>query len=233
MIIIKEIGEALLQLVFPKLCIACFQSEPMSKNVFCLTCHLELPYTDQFDIRDNHLEMRLKGRVPFERGAALFRYRKEGKVQKVISQLKYKNRPTIGIELGKMFARKVRNSKEFEIPDIVVPVPLHSKKQHLRGYNQSFQFALGIARELEIPASENIVIRNIATESQTQKGRIGRMENMMHSFKLKRPNKIKGKHVLLVDDVITTGATLEATALKLLESEDVRLSLGLIAMAEA
>ena len=227
-----EFAEALLELFFPKLCLACFNKNPLRKDLFCLRCKLELPYTDQIDIEDNELEYRIYGRFKFERAAALFRFRKESKVQKLMHQLKYKNRPHIGVELGKEFGKRILASKEFPIPDLIIPIPLHRKKQKKRGYNQSYQFGKGIAEELNIPIYGSVLSKISDNKSQTKMNRLERLENVLNSYKITDDSKIKGKHVLLVDDIITTGATIEAAAQKLLKSQDLKLSLALIGMAE-
>ncbi len=230
--IILEYAEALIELFFPRLCIACLVKNPLRDQMYCLQCKLELPYTDQIDIPDNELEFRIFGRFKFERAAALFRFRKGNKVQNIIHQLKYKNRPHIGFELGKEFGKKILNSKEFPIPDLIIPIPLHKKKQIQRGYNQSHEFGKGISSVLNIPIYENIIKKVSDNKSQTKMNRISRLENVMNSYQIKDDTKIKGKHVLLVDDILTTGATIEAAAQKLLKSQDLKLSLAIIGMAE-
>ena len=227
-----EFAEALLELFFPNLCIACLSKNPLRKDLFCLSCKLALPYTDQIDVPDNELEYRIYGRFKFTRAAALFRFRKGSKVQTVMHQLKYKNRPHIGIELGKEFGKRILASTEFPKPDLIIPIPLHRKKQKKRGYNQSYQFGKGIAEVLQIPIYESVLNKISDNTSQTQMSRLARLENVMNSYKIKNDSKIKGKHVLLVDDIITTGATIEAAAQKLLKSQDLKLSLAIIGMAE-
>ncbi len=227
-----EFAEAVLELFFPKLCIACLLKNPMREDLFCLSCKLELPYTDQIDIPENELEYRVYGRFQFERAAALFRFKKDSRVQKVIHQLKYKNRPHIGVELGKEFGKKILASDSFPTPDIIIPIPLHKKKQKKRGYNQSYQFGKGIAEVLQIPIYGSIITKISDNNSQTKMNRLARLENVMNSYLIKNDSKIKGKHVLLVDDIITTGATIEAAAQKLLKSQDLKLSLAIIGMAE-
>lgn len=227
-----EIAQAILELFFPNLCLACFLKRPLRNNLFCLSCKLDLPYTDQVDIPENELEYRIFGRFKIERAAALFRFRKGGKVLDVIHQLKYSNRPQIGYELGKEFGRKVLESNNFTHPDLIIPIPLHFKKKHKRGYNQSTEFGRGISEVLNIPLYEEVLVKFSTTESQTTMNRLERLENVMNSFKINNEEKIKGKHVLLVDDIITTGATIEAAAQKLLKSKDLTLSLAIIGMAE-
>lgn len=230
--LLLEIPQAILELFFPNLCIACFCKRPLRKNLFCLSCQLALPYTDQIDVPDNELEYRIFGRFKILRAAALFRFKKGGKVLDVIHQLKYKNRPQIGVELGREYGRKMLKSQNFSCPDLIIPIPLHYKKRHTRGYNQSYEFGKGIAEILDIPIYENILVKFSQSTSQTSMNRLERLENVMNSFKLKNERIIKGKHVLLVDDIITTGATIEAAAQKLLKIQNLSLSLAIIGMAE-
>lgn len=230
--IFLEFAEALLELFFPKLCIACLLKNPLREDLFCLTCKLELPYTDQIDVIDNELEYRIYGRFKFERAAALFRFRKASSVQNIIHQFKYKNRPHIGVELGREFGKRILASDYFPIPDLIIPIPLHHKKQKKRGYNQSYEFGKGIAEVLDIPIYGSVISKVSDNNSQTKMNRLARLENVMNSYKLQNDSKIKGKHVLLVDDIITTGATIEAAAQKLLKSQDLKLSLAIIGMAE-
>ncbi len=230
--ILFEIPQAILELFFPNLCLLCYEKRPLRNSLCCLACKLELPYSDQIDVVDNELEYRIFGRFKIQRAAALFRFRKGSKILKLIHQLKYKNRPHIGVELGKEYGRKILSSSNFPIPDLIIPIPLHYKKQYRRGYNQSFEFGKGIAEILDIPIEKNILIKETPSDSQTKMNRLERLENVMNSFKIKNNEKIIGKHVLLVDDIITTGATLEAAAQKLLKTKNLRLSLAIIGMAE-
>ena len=230
--LLLEILQAILELFFPNLCLACFCKRPLRKNLFCLSCKLALPYTDQIDIPENELEYRIYGRFKIIRAAALFRFRKGGKVLEVIHQLKYKNRPQVGVELGREYGRKILATTNFPKPDLIIPIPLHYKKKHTRGYNQAYEFGRGIAEIIGVPITEDILIKVSQSSSQTRMNRLERLENVMNSFKLKNEKKLIGKHVLLVDDIITTGATIEAAAQKLLKSQDLSLSLAIIGMAE-
>jgi len=137
-----------------------------------------------------------------------------------------------GYELGKEYGKKIIASANFPIPDLIIPIPLHYKKQHKRGYNQSYEFGKGIAEVLDIPINEKYLTKVTSSNSQTKMNRLERLENVMNSFKLKNKEKLQGKHVLLVDDIITTGATIEAAAQILLKTQNLSLSLAIIGMAE-
>lgn len=230
--ILLEPLDAIFKLFFPKLCVACHHKPPINKNLFCLSCQLDLPFTDQIEIQNNELELKILGRFPFKRGAALFRFKKDSKVQDIIHQIKYQNRPQIAESLGRKFGSQLLKTENFDLPDVIVPIPLHFSKFRQRGYNQSEEFARGISEVTAIPILNKTIKKIKHTDSQTEKSRGQRLANVADSFVLKQGKKIEGKHILLVDDVITTGATLEAAAQKLLQASQVSLSLACIAMAE-
>jgi ComF family protein len=171
------------------------------------------------------------GRIQLQNAVALYQFQKEGSVQKLIRQLKYEGGKSVGIFLGKQLGYALKESSFFINIDYIIPIPLHPKKEKLRGYNQSKYIALGIQEILQIKVNTKALIRTENTDSQTRKKRFSRWENMMNSFALKKPEKLIATHILLVDDVVTTGATLEACAQKLLEIEGVRVSIATIAVA--
>ena len=153
------------------------------------------------------------------------------RILKLIHPLKYEGDKTIGVFLGKQLAFSIRDSKFFEGINLIIPVPLHLTKEKIRGYNQSNYIVKGINEILQLEVNFKSLIRIENTDSQTRKKRFSRWENMMNSFALKRPGKLIDTHILLIDDVVTTGATLEACAQKLLEIEGVRVSIATIAVA--
>ncbi len=171
------------------------------------------------------------GRVKLEYGASFYYFKKGGLVQQLIHNLKYANKPEIGLRLGQLYGKVLKKSPFLGQAEIIIPVPLHPRKQKMRGYNQSAKFAQGLSLGMEIPWSAALH-RNMMTATQTQKARIERFSNVEHAFEVAKPNFIKGKHLLLVDDVITTGATLEACAHQLLTVPDTKVSVVTIAFAE-
>ncbi len=224
--------QAIVHLFFPNLCCGCGHKPPIKDDLFCLSCQLDLPFTDHITVKDNQLEMKVKGRFKIDRGAAYFYFRKGGKVQELIHKIKYQNKPQIARALGRKFGEQLIESEDFPIPDLLIPIPLHFKKFRLRGYNQSTEYAKGIQEVLNCSMATNILTKPLPTPSQTDKSRLGRIKSVGNTFKINGLEQLVNKNVLLIDDVITTGATLEAAAEKLLQAKNLRLSLACIAMAE-
>jgi ComF family protein len=191
-----------------------------------------LPQTDFHLDLDNPFTSRFWGRIKIEGGAALYYFMKSGLTQRLIHQLKYKGQRKIGVKLGQLYGEKLRGAKGFENIDLILPVPLHPKKQHARGYNQCELFASGLSETMEIPWRKNILVKTTHNASQTQKTRMERLENVRATFHINNPDQLKGKHVLIVDDVLTTGATLEACAEKVLAIPQTKVSLATIAFAK-
>ncbi len=162
----------------------------------------------------------------------MFHFVKKSPVQRALHQLKYRNRADVGLKIGHQFGRLLLQSEVFRQVDIIVPVPLHPKKERLRGYNQSAKFAEGLGEAMQKPVDYHALARQTFSQSQTQKTRGERFQNVGTAFVLSKPNRLGGKNVLLVDDVLTTGATLESCGRQILEVPGTRLSLATIAIAE-
>jgi len=192
----------------------------------------ELHYTDYHLSLENHFADRLFGRIPFYATSALLVFRKGGRTQPLLHELKYKGNQQIGVELGRQHGELLLESPYFRDIDWILPVPLHIKKKRLRGYNQSAVYAKGLSEILDVPYSDHILVRKTFTETQTKKGMDERFQNVNSVFGVAKPNLIDKKHVLVVDDVMTTGATLESCAIALLAAADVRISFATIAIAE-
>jgi len=189
--------------------------------------------TDHFEIKENDLVYRLSGRMEIEHGAALYNFIKSGRVQNAIHSLKYRDRPDIGFALGEQFGRRLTISEFFETPDYIIPIPLHYKKQKKeRGYNQSEQFANGISSIIKSKVNTSILIKHKEIDSQTRKGRADRFQNVLDSFKVVKPSKLEGKTILIVDDVMTTGATIEAAYTLLAPIRNIKIFIGLIVLAD-
>jgi ComF family protein len=184
-----------------------------------------LPDTGFERFPNNPIEKKFYGRLQVENAFAQYYFNKESLIQHLIHEVKYKNKEDLGIQLGKMMGSAIKYSDRFS-PDLLVPLPLSPARERKRGYNQSVLLCRGIESIIRIPTITNVVTRPLFTESQTSKGRIERWKNMEGKFVLSDPQPVKGKHILLVDDVITTGATLEACGSELLKAGDIQLSIA-------
>ncbi len=221
-----------ISLLFPALCQACGTNLYRGEKEICTQCLYTLPYTDYHSYASNRVAKQLWGRLPCHAAMSMLYFRKGLKVQHLMHSLKYKNRTEIGLILGRLLGTRLQLSAQYEDIDLIIPVPLALKKEQQRGYNQSKYIADGIAAALHIPVSVVHLSRNKETASQTKKSRYTRYENMKDAFKVSQATTLKGKHILLVDDVMTTGATLEACGLALLDSGIKKLSIATLAFAE-
>lgn len=226
------IADDFVSLLFPRLCQAC--GEPLVRNeeILCTRCMLEIPRTNYHLERDNRLEQNFYGRCYIEKAAAWTYYRHGGKAQKLVHRLKYGKVKPIGPFLGRLYGNIIRGSDFCSDIDCIVAVPLHPSRERKRGFNQSSLIAGGMAVALNLPFIENVLKRKEASGTQTNKHRYDRWENVAGIFDVCNPGAIKGKHVLLVDDVITTGSTIEACVSELLKTTGVKVSVAAIASAE-
>ncbi|WP_259068453.1 ComF family protein [Mucilaginibacter sp. X4EP1] len=219
-------------LLFPELCAACRESLLANEHLICTACIYNLPYTNFHLQADNIVARQFWGKIPLEAAYALFYFNKGGKIQNLMHQFKYKGVKQIGNLLGSLAGEQLVKNDIFSNVDFIIPVPLHKKRLQQRGYNQSACFAEGLAEKLNALAEIDNLVRSKATETQTHKSRFERFENMLEVFSVKAPGKLINKHVLLVDDVVTTGSTLEACGACLLKIPGLKLSIATIAYAE-
>lgn len=203
-----------------------------NEKVICTDCHYNLPQTNFHLHHDNVVARQFWGKINLEGAYSLYYFTKGGKVQNLMHRFKYKGMQQIGNTLGNIAGSQLATNSRFSTVDYIIPVPLHKSRLKERGYNQSACFARGLAEKLSGTVEENNLVRTRATQTQTHRSRFERFENMQEVFAVKDPQKLKGKHVLLVDDIVTTGSTLEACALPLLEIEGLKLSIATIAYAE-
>lgn len=218
-----------INLLFPRLCQACNSSLLGSEQLLCTHCLFNLPYTDFHLHPDNAVARQFWGKLDLQGVYALLYFEKGGRVQHLMHQLKYKNMPAIGNRLGAIAGEQLLQTTIFSNVDAIIPVPLHKSRMRERGYNQSTHFAQGLAQKLNAPVVEHQLIRGIKTATQTRKNRFERFTNMQQVFTITNSEALQEKHVLLVDDIITTGSTLEACAQELLKIPGLKLSIAAIA----
>jgi len=220
-----------ISLFYPQVCFACGNSLFSNEEVICTFCRYHLPRTDFHKNKENALAKSFWGRVNLENVSACFYFSKGGKVQHLMHQFKYNGRYEIGQYLGRLYGADLKQEPAYQDIEVVIPVPLHKSKLKKRGYNQSEKFAEGLAQAMEIETDTTTLIRTYASATQTRKSRFSRWENVKEIFMITSPEKVSGRHVLLVDDVITTGATIEACASHLLKIEGTRVSVASLACA--
>jgi ComF family protein len=219
-------------LFFPNYCLGCSDSLYKGEDIICTRCLLELPKTKHHEYAENTMKDRLSGRLPVTYAFAFLKFRKTGIVQHLLHQLKYNNHPEVGVRLGKLFGKDLLEWGYHSAFDLIIPIPLHESRRRKRGYNQSAKFAEGLSSVLRIPWDEQAVIRSARTASQTRKTKLERWENVKDVFFVKHPDRILNKRILLVDDVITTGATIEACGQQLIEFGCKELSIASLAEAQ-
>ena len=221
-----------LSIIFPTVCAACGRSLHRNEDCICTFCHFRLPQTNYHLNANNPVAKLFWGRAPLRAAASYYSFSKGGKVQHLVHQLKYRGKKEIGITIGKFYGAELHKSELFSNIQAVMAVPLHAEKLKKRGFNQSEAFAQGLCASLEIKNESRNIVRIKHSETQTRRSRFERWKNVESVFSVKEKNKLEGKHILLVDDVVTTGATLEACAQALLKIEGVSVSIATIACAE-
>jgi ComF family protein len=221
-----------INLFFPNNCSACGNSLISQEEVLCTACQFKLPRTNfHFDM-ENPIARIFWGRVNLETATSYLFFNKGGNVQQLVHQLKYKGKKNVGRYLGKLFANDLIQSPHFANIDLIVPVPLHPKKERLRGFNQSMVLAEGLSESFRKPLSKDNLVRTVHTSTQTKKSRYSRWENVKDVFDILDQEKFANKHILLVDDVLTTGATMEACAQKILKIEGTKVYAVTLAYAQ-
>ena len=219
-------------LLFPELCQACNANLVAGEELICTSCRYDLPYTNFHFKPDNMVAQQFWGKINLEAAYAMCYFTKGGKMQRLMHQFKYKGMQKIGVMMGNIAGSQLAESPAFKTVDVIIPVPLHKNRLRKRGYNQAACFGEGIAEKLQVRVIENNLMRMRATETQTHRSRFARFENMQDVFVVTDPDKLKNKHILLVDDVVTTGSTLEACGIELLKIDGLKLSVATIACAE-
>ena len=223
--------KAIIHLLYPHICIGCGTDVLSDQNVICIKCFNELPHTGFASQPNNPVEKIFWGRIPVAAAMSELWFSKESLTQNLIHDFKYKGNKEVGKYLGRMMGKSLIESNRFNDIDLLIPLPLYDKKEKKRGYNQSLILCEGIKEIMDVPLMIGNVQRKIATSTQTRKGRKERWENVSDSFKISNPEDLAGKKILLVDDVITTGATLEACGAELLQTKSTQLYIASLALA--
>jgi len=221
----------LLSLFYPRLCAGCQTPLVKGEEVLCLGCMADLPKTGFEKTIDNPVAQIFWGRADIRLATSFCTFDKGGVMQHLMHQLKYKGSKEVGEKLGRLFGYDLIRSAPYREVELLVPVPLHPKRESKRGYNQSAEIGKGMSASMGIPMLNSTLIRNHYSDTQTNKGRFERWENVRELFSVRQPELLEGKHLLLVDDVVTTGATLEACALEVLKIPGTTVSVATIACA--
>lgn len=228
----KTIWNDILNFIFPHLCVICKNKLTEAERHICLDCLLELPKTNNWNEQDNKLEQFFAGRFPFERIASFAHFVKGGSIQQIIHEMKYKNNPEMGLFIGELCGDELAESGFIRGIDYIVPVPLHPKRHKQRGYNQSLEIAKGIAGKTGVPIDSDTLVRTVNNKSQTKNSRFDRWKNVENIFTVTNSEMFKRKHILLIDDVVTTGSTLESCAKEILKCHACKLSIFALASAD-
>lgn len=225
--------KSLLHLFFPPTCAGCKTILIANENVICTSCRHEMPLTQHHLNSENEAIKKFYGRIPVEHVSALVYFHKKGIVQELIHSLKYRGQEAIGTVFGEWYAEELKNIPVLRTVDIIIPVPLHPKKLRERGYNQVTEFGNALSKSLQIPVNTTILFRQVYSKTQSQKNRLSRTEGIDTIFDVSFDEKDHNKHFLLIDDVITTGATLEVCAKALLKIPGTKISIVCMAMADS
>jgi len=221
----------ILNLFFPQVCEVCGSGLVRGEKIICIRCHFNLPRTNYHDDDDNKTAQLFAGIVPFKKASSYFIYTKHSDYTNIIHGLKYEGKQEIGLYFGELFGNELKESGFCESIDCIIPVPLHKKRHRERGFNQSLCIAQGLSKATGLEIDNDSVKRIVYTKTQTKKSKMERFGNVDHIFKLNENHSLTNKHVLLIDDVITTGATIESLAQALESVEGITISIVSLALA--
>jgi ComF family protein len=226
------IFQSFIDLIFPRICAGCQQPLQLNEELLCTDCRFDLPKTNSHIEVDKKLVNKFAGKVNLEHSLAYLKFVKGGKVQKIMHEIKYKDNQELGEMLGRMYGAELRENGFSDKFDLILPVPLHKKRLIIRGYNQSDCLAKGLAESLKIEWRDNVLKRGIETESQVAKSRLERYENMQDVFYAENFEDLKDKRIVIIDDTLTTGSTLESCVLALNDAGAKNVSIIAMAVAE-
>lgn len=220
---------SIFNLFYPELCSICKSQLVKGEKAICISCISDLPITNFCNLTNNTVETSFYGRIPIEEATALFYFFKKGSIQELIHNLKYRNQQQVGTVLGEWLGDDLLQSNRFKNLDFIVPVPLHQKKMKKRGYNQVTTFGQSLSKKLNVPYNDTILKRITSTKTQTKRLRFDRWKNVQELFVVEQPEFVENKHILLIDDIITTGATLEACCKAFENSKNIKISIACMA----
>ena len=223
----------IINLFFPPVCAGCHSFLISNENVICTLCRHNIPLTNHHLNPENEAFKKFYGRIPIEYTSALFYFHKKGIVQELIHNLKYKGQEQIGTVLGEWYADDLKNSIVIQSVDQIIPVPLHKRKLRERGYNQVTKFGNALSEGLNIEYNPNLLVRNIYSKTQSRKSFLNRIDGIDALFDVTFTEKDHNKHFLLIDDVLTTGSTLEACSHALLKIPGAKISVVCMALAHS
>jgi ComF family protein len=224
--------KSVINLFFPRACAGCNSFLLKNEKVICTECRHEIPLTNHHKTENNEAFSKFYGRIPIEFASALLYFHKKGIVQEMIHKLKYKGHQEIGEAIGYWYAAELKTSSKIQDVDYIIPVPLHKKRLKERGYNQVTTFGKSLSESMKITYEDSILTRNVYSKSQISKSILGRSEVVESIFGVKYGELHHNKHFLLIDDVITTGSTLEACSRELLKIPGAKLSIVCMAMTQ-
>ena len=228
---IGQVVHDFIDLFYPSVCAGCHTKLNKEESDICLVCKSTLPKTGFHKIDENPVKKLFWGRIPLHHATSYMYFTKHSKVQNMLHSIKYNGHKELAQVIGSMFGRELKDSEYYRDVDVIIPVPLHPKKQKKRGFNQSEYFGKGLSEAMGVPLSVNNLVRQSNSSTQTKKNRFQRWENVSEIFAINDKDAFHNKHLLLVDDVITTGATLEACYQALAKAGNIRLSMASIAVA--
>lgn len=223
----------LFHLFFPRYCVVCGAPLIENEETICTRCNMDMPRTNYHKVKDNPVERMFWGKFPLERATSYFFYRKGGDFRRILHQFKYGGKKELGATMGRFMAAELSATDFFKDIDVIIPVPLHPRKRKARGYNQSEWIARGVSQVSGIPVDISSVVREKNTDTQTHKSVYERWENVDGIFRLHHPEYFTGKHVLIIDDVLTTGSTTTACADVFCEVAGIRISILTLAVADS
>jgi len=226
---IRNYLNAFLHLLYPQICFGCGTDQVEKNMPLCPKCIQDLPTTDFFSINENPVEKIFWGRAAIQHAGALLFFTKDSLVQTLITELKYYHNKKVGILFGKLMGEAIAVEEKFKQIDLIIPIPISASKINTRGFNQSEVIAIGMQQVWHRPMLNDVLIKKSWSNSQTKKSRKARLQQLPDLFFLQKPTNIEGKHILLVDDVLTTGATLEAAVASLMTGSPASVSIAVAA----